>query len=160
METTGELAVQPRALLAILNDILRTHCNDIDALDASGTWAVIVAELKPHDDLVRTLALRYQAGMTLAESGRILGLSQNQVYERCLKAMRKLRHPCRIRRIRDSIIGWPNLYRDDRQIEYADDRPADNGVLQLGRFRWHAAAQYHRIKISAPLHCEAGRLNA
>jgi hypothetical protein len=108
--------VQTRALMRIVNEILRTKCIDADAIDATATWGVIMDELKPSGHLASILALRYESGMTLKRAGAILGISERQVNDRCHIALRKLRHPCRIIRIRNSIMGWPNLYRNVRQV--------------------------------------------
>ena len=108
----GETQPSPRTLLNIVNRIFRTNCQDADAIDATATWGVIVEELKSYVEVASTLALRYQSGMTEKEAGIMLGLPLYEVQERCQKAMDKLRHPCRLRRIRNSIMGWPNLYRE------------------------------------------------
>ena len=102
----------PLTLLNIVNRIFRTNFKDADAIDTTATWGVIVEELKPDDVVVSTLVLRYQTGMTEKEAGRMLGLPIYKVQDTCQKAMSKLRHPCRLTRIRNSIMGWPNLYRD------------------------------------------------
>jgi hypothetical protein len=99
-------------LLNMVNQIFRTNCKDADAIDATATWGVIVEEIMPYDDVVPIFTLRFQRGMTLKEAARILGLPLARASSRCQMAMAKLRHPCRILRIRNSIIGWPNLYRD------------------------------------------------
>ena len=99
-------------ILRIVNKIFRTGCKDTDAIDATATWGVILEEIKPYDDVVPILALQFQMGMTLREAVRILRLPLHRAAKRYQRAMDKLRHPCHITRIRDSIMGWPNLYRD------------------------------------------------
>jgi len=100
-------------LLNIMNHIFRTKCQDAQAIDATAAWEVIIDELKPCEKIIPTLAIRYQMGMTRKEAGRILGLPGHEIQERCFQALNKLRHPCRLRRIRNSIMGWPNLYREN-----------------------------------------------
>jgi Sigma-70, region 4 len=99
-------------MLRIVNTIFRTNCKDSDTIDATATWGIILEDLEPRDEVISILTLRYQPGMTLKEASRILGLPLHRVQHCCLKAMDKLHHPCRITRIRNSIMGWPNLYRD------------------------------------------------
>jgi hypothetical protein len=154
LESGCDVLVQARALIRIVNEILRTKCIDADAIDATATWGVIMVELKPSDSLASILALRYEPGMTLKRAGAILGISERQVNDRCHMALRKLRHPCRIIRIRNSIMGWPNLYRNVRQVWRIDgqqpllksegrmrlqnvrtsaDRARSNGILNVGQ---------------------------
>ena len=100
------------ALLKIVNKIFRTHCQDIDAIDATPAWEVIVEEIQPYSDVVPLLALQFETGMTFKEAARKHGMPLELASSRFLRAIDKLRHPCRIMRIRNSIMGWPNLYRD------------------------------------------------
>lgn len=104
----------PAELLPVLNDIFQTDCQDPDAIDATTTWAVILAALDSYPLLASTLALRYQPGMTLSRAGRTLGISRERVHQRCQIALQKLRSPNWLPTIRNSIIGWPNLYRQPR----------------------------------------------
>ena len=108
----GSLTIEPRALLSIINEIFKTECPDPAAIDAQGTWAIIVEELSPHYQAALTLAVRFQPGMKLSEAGKILGVSGSCVHQRCERAVQYLRYPPRIRRIRSSIVGLPNLYRN------------------------------------------------
>jgi hypothetical protein len=122
-EGPGEAPLHPWAMLCIVNKIFRTNCEDVDAIDAAAAWQLIVEELKSYKQLSLTLALRHQAGMKLREVGRILGISGPRVNQRCEQALRILRHPERITRIRNSIVGWPNLYRDLSQFGYVSCSP-------------------------------------
>jgi hypothetical protein len=107
-----ETQPSPFTLLRIVNKIFRTDCKDTEAIDAAASWGVILEEIKPYDDVVAIFVLQFQAGMTLKEAAKILRLPLYRAAKRYQRAMDKLRHPCRIARIRDSIMGWPNLYRD------------------------------------------------
>jgi hypothetical protein len=111
-EYPGEMVPHPCAILCIVNDIFRTRCIIPDAIDASVTWEIIIEELKPYKRSAQALLLRYQMGLTFFEIGKILGVSTTRAGQRIDAAMRKLRHPERVLRIRNSIVGWPNLYRD------------------------------------------------
>jgi hypothetical protein len=104
-------------LLSIVNEVFQTQCRDADAIDTSATWPVIVTALMPYKQLASTLALRHQAEVKLKEAAAILGISPPRVFQRCEQAIRKLRHPGHLERIRSSIVGWQNLYRDGRRFE-------------------------------------------
>ena len=108
----GSLIIEPRALLSIINEIFETNCQDLAAIDASGTWAVIVEEMSPHYQSALTLAVRFHPAMKLSEAGKILGVSVTCVHQRCERAIRQLRDPRRLNRIQNSIVGLANLYRD------------------------------------------------
>ncbi|HEY1788619.1 MAG TPA: sigma factor-like helix-turn-helix DNA-binding protein, partial [Verrucomicrobiae bacterium] len=105
------LAIEARALLGIINKLFKTDCHDPDAIDAANTWAIIVEELSSYYQSALTLAIRYQSGMNLNKTGKILGVTRACVCQRCERAMRHLRDPRRINRIRNSILGLQNLYR-------------------------------------------------
>lgn len=106
-------AFQPSrpTLLRIINEILQTHCNDIDAIEATATWDEIMKVLKPYHHFAQTLVLHYQIEMPRNDASRILGVTRQRVIQRCDAAIRKLRQPCCRARIRNSIMGWANLYR-------------------------------------------------
>jgi hypothetical protein len=108
---TGSFIIEPRALLSVINALFKTDCHDPAAIDANGTWAIIVEELRPYYQSALTLAVRFHPGMKLSEAGKILGVSGTCVHQRCERAMRYLRDPRRIIRIQNSIVGLPNLYR-------------------------------------------------
>ena len=99
-------------LLSIVNAIFQTNLTDPDAIDATGLWEIIVAEMKPFDYYAETLRLRYVEKLTLRECGKRLNVTGARVRERCMQSLRRLRHPEHLRRIRGNIQGWPNLYRD------------------------------------------------
>jgi hypothetical protein len=99
-------------LLGIVNAIFETNLTDADAIDATGLWEIIVAEMKPFDYYSETLRLRYIEKLTLRECGKRLNVTGARVRERCMQSLRRLRHPEHLRRIRGNIQGWPNLYRD------------------------------------------------
>jgi len=111
-ERLSESCLQPEILLRILNQIFRTACNDVDAIDGDATWPVIVEELKPQVHFAPVLAMRYHGGISLEAASHLLGLSRARICLDCGLAIRKLRHPLRLARIRSSILGWPNLYRE------------------------------------------------
>jgi hypothetical protein len=116
------VAIEPRTLLRIVNEIFKSNCEDLDAIDVTASWEVIIGELEDNRDFALTLALRYQPGMTAQEAGRILGVSAPRVFQRCGAALRKLREPDRSRRIRNAIVGWPNLFRDYLSAKASEDR--------------------------------------
>jgi len=123
-----------------VNRIFQTKCKDAEVIDATATWDVIVAELKSSDEIISTLALRYQMGMTQYEAGRVLGLPVHEIQKRCRQAMSKLRHPCRILRLRNSIMGRPNLYRGTPPPQSANPTSATaQRVAALSRRWWQAA---------------------
>ena len=109
---TEELMPSRQTILRIVNKILGTNCQDADAIDATATWKIIVEEIQPYDEILPILALRFQNEMNLKQAAKILEMSLPNVTDKFQRAMEKLRHPCRILRIRNSIMGWPNLYRD------------------------------------------------
>jgi hypothetical protein len=106
------LAAEPRALLRIINVVFKTDCRDPAAVDVNGTWAIILEELSPYYQSALTLAVRFHPGMTLSKAGKILGVSGTCVHQRCDRAIRFLRGPHCVSRIRSSIVGIPNLYRN------------------------------------------------
>ena len=109
---TEELMPSRPTILRIVNKILGTHCQDADAIDATATWKIILEEIQPYEDIIPILALRFQNEMNLKKAAEMLGMSLPQATDHFQRAMDKLRHPCRLTRIRNSIMGWPNLYRD------------------------------------------------
>lgn len=108
----NSVAIDSKALLKILNLIFETNCDDPDAIDASHAWSVIMDELRFYPSYVPTLALRYICGMTVFDAGKILGVTPQRVLQRCDHAVSKLRAPDVCRRVRDSVVGWPNFYRN------------------------------------------------
>lgn len=107
---------------------------DLDAIDAAGTWEVIVGELPPGKHLALTLAVRYLVGMTAKEMGRLPGVRPERVSQRCETALRTLRVPQCWRRIRNSIPGRPNLYRDFHEVNLIEKHsPGSSHVVRNNR---------------------------
>lgn len=111
-ELKGVRAIGCTDLSGIVNAIFETNLTDADAIDATGLWEIIVAEMKPFDYYAETLWLRYVEKLTLRECGKRLNITGARVRQRCMQSLRLLRHPEHLRRIRGNIQGWPNLYRD------------------------------------------------
>jgi hypothetical protein len=108
-----------QGMLKLVNKIFRTKCKDVDAIDATGTWRVIVEEIRPSVEMIQILVLRFETGMNLKMTCEMLRICPELASHECEKAFDKLRHPCRIMRIRNSIIGWPNLFRDsDKMLKF------------------------------------------
>jgi hypothetical protein len=105
--------IEASALMRITNKLFNTDCYDPDSIDFTDTWTIIVEELSPYYQSSLTLAIRYRSGMNLSKAGNILGVTRSCVHQRCERALRHLRDPRRINRIRDSIIGLQNLYRNN-----------------------------------------------
>lgn len=101
-----------QTVLLIINKILRTKAKDMETVDLTSAWGVILDEIKPYDDIIPFLVLHFQADITLNEAAKALGLPLYRTASRFQFAIEKLRHPCRLKRIRNSIMGWPNLYRN------------------------------------------------
>ena len=89
--------------VALSEDLIDDTSDDqFDAASLESVVRELVASLQPREQLV--LALRYDldgSHATLAEVGRRLGITANAARGIEQRAMRRLRHPYRSRRVRD-----------------------------------------------------------
>ena len=112
INNNGAGVINPCTVLRVVNEIFETDCLDSDAVDVSATWQVIAEELSGYQDCALTLALWNQENMPVREVARLLGVSRERIYQKHAHALRKLREPGCLRRIQNSIVGWPNLFRN------------------------------------------------